>query len=69
MSGDDQTAIDLYEDLSRPVVKDLQLTPMVFDLARLRCTSEGARHLFERLALIHDAVRPRGPGADNPESE
>lgn len=49
----DREAMTLYHDLARPVVVDLHLTRLVFDLAQLRLTEDEARLLLGKLDLIH----------------
>jgi hypothetical protein len=50
---EDQTALDVYRQLSLRVVRDLALTPLVFDIAGLRLTHAEACRLLDRLDVIH----------------
>jgi hypothetical protein len=44
--------------LSRRVTGDLKLTPLVFDVCRLRLTPLEARSLWEKLDAIHEHRHP-----------
>lgn len=53
MSRVERLSMSLYNDLARPVVPDLKLTGLVFDIYRLRCTEDEARDLLTCLDIIH----------------
>lgn len=59
LGPDDRAALQLYQDLRRPVVRDLGLTPMVFDVARVRCSRTDARGLLDKLDLVHEELTPK----------
>jgi hypothetical protein len=52
-------ALALYRWLAAPVVRDLKLTPYVFDLFRLRMRPSEALALLERLSACHDHAAAR----------
>jgi hypothetical protein len=49
----------LYRWLAAPVVRDLSLTPYVFDLFRLRMRPTEALALLERLSACHEHATAR----------
>lgn len=57
----DRLALTAHGWLAHPVVRDLALTPLVFDVLQLRLTPDEATGLFERLMWIHDAWAPTSP--------
>ena len=50
-------ALQAYRLLARPVVQDLGLVPLVFDLLQIRCSTDEAVALMERLDVIHSEVQ------------
>jgi hypothetical protein len=66
LNDHDRTALRCYDLLQTSVVKDLKLTPLVFDVMRLRCTPREAVLLLEKLDVIHTqvGVRPVDLGDD-----
>jgi hypothetical protein len=58
LSSDDEHALRLHHQLSMRAVQDLHLTPMVFDIARLRLSEDEAAQLLDRLDLIHEHLSP-----------
>ena len=57
----DRTAMRCYELLQTSVVRDLRLTPLVFDVLQLRCTQDEALLLLEKLDVIHQHVGTQDP--------
>ncbi len=51
-------ALSLYRRLASRCVRDLRLTPLVFDLSRLRLTQNEGGALLDLLDLIHRAYAP-----------
>ena len=61
----DHTALRCYELLQTSVVRDLGLTPLVFDVMQLRVSQTEALLLLEKLDVIHEHARAaRARGAD-----
>lgn len=52
----DLDALDLYQDLVRPVVRDLLGPQFVFDIRRLRLTYDDATMLLDALDVIHRSL-------------
>jgi hypothetical protein len=53
LNAHDHTALRCYSLLQSAVVRDLKLTPLVFDVLQLRCTQPEALLLLEKLDVIH----------------
>lgn len=54
----DEECLRLHRQLSGRAVRDLGLSDLVFDLARLRMSSDDAETLLPKLELIHDYANP-----------
>lgn len=50
--------LHVYRLLSSRVVRDLHLTPMVFDVLQLQLTPKAAVRLLERLDMVHNELCP-----------
>lgn len=58
LTAHDLTAMRVYDLLQTAVVRDLRLTPLVFDVLQLRCTQPEALELLEKLDVIHTHSGP-----------
>lgn len=62
----DQDCLELYRLLSNRAVKDLRLTPMVFDILGLKMTRAEGVEVLNKLGVIHDAMSPAGDSSFDP---
>jgi len=53
LTAADDLALEIYDRLQTSVVRDLRLTPLVFDIAQLRLTQRDGLELLDRLDVIH----------------
>jgi hypothetical protein len=58
LSDHDHQVLALHRHLNLRVVHDLRLTDLVFELARLQMTSDEADLVLDKLALIHEYLKP-----------
>ena len=69
LSPHDHLALQCYGLLQTSVVRELKLTPLVFDAMQLRCTQFEALALLEKLDVIHQN-RPKKPAeGEDPREE
>jgi hypothetical protein len=53
LGEDDHLALRAYGLLQTSVVRDLKLTPLVFDVLQIRCSRAEALSFVDRLDVIH----------------
>lgn len=71
LTDHDHCALDCYHALQSAVVRDLRLTPVVFQILGLRMTRAEGRLLLGKLELVHQSVLSRSGhgGSDLMEDE
>ena len=63
----DRQCMRLHEQLALPVVRDLNLSRLVFDIERVSMTRDEADSLLDKLQVIHDYAINRSADLHTPD--